>query len=287
MRRAIAVCPGHITGFFQVVEHDNVYATGSRGAGFCIEMGARTEVWMTDGDGSIDITINGTHMFAPVTEYALRKILQTGPYDLNIVTTLHLPISQGFGTSAAGALSASLALCSLLDRPSHEGFEAAHESEIMNHTGMGDVSAMFRSGMTFRRKEGLPPLGKVDRFDGDPEVVLCEVGNPIKTSDVLNDDKLRARINSSGKKCLEEFETDLTVPTFSRLSKRFAVESGVASPEALKAIAAAEKFGHASMSMLGNSVFAFGDVDRLEGALRNFGTTFRTRVDLKLPRLIK
>jgi pantoate kinase len=55
----------------------------------------------------------------------------------------------------------------------------------------------------------------------------------------------------------------------------------------LKAIAAAEKFGHSSMSMLGNSVFAFGDVDRLEEALQEFGTTFRTKVDLQVPRLIK
>jgi pantoate kinase len=287
VRRAIAFCPGHITGFFQAVEHDNVFETGSRGAGFCTELGARTEVWMTDGKGSIEVNINGERAFAPVTEYALRRILKDEPYDINVITVLGLPISQGFGTSAAGALSASLALCSLLDRPSHEGYEAAHESEIMNRTGMGDVSAMFRGGMTFRRKEGLPPLGKVDRFDGDPEVVLCEVGKPIKTSDVLSDEGLRAKINASGRKCLEEFEQDLTVRTFTRLSKRFAVESGVASPEALKAIAAAENFGHASMSMLGNSVFAFGEVDRLEAVLGKFGQTYRTRVDLKLPRLLK
>jgi len=287
MKRAIAFCPGHITGFFQVIEHDNVFATGSRGAGFCTELGARSEVWMTEGEGIIEVNVNGKPEFAPVTEYALRRILKNEPHDLNVMTTLGLPISQGFGTSAAGALSASLALCNLLDRPSHEGFEAAHESEIMNHTGMGDVSAMFRSGMTFRGKEGLPPLGKVDRFDGDPEVVLCEIGKPIKTSVVLNDERLKTKINAAGKKCLEEFEQDLTVPTFSKLSKRFAIESGVASPEALKAIAAAEESGHASMSMLGNSVFAFGEVDRLEEVLRDFGTTFRTRVDLKTPRLIK
>lgn len=286
MKRATAFCPGHITGFFQVIEHDNVFASGSKGAGFCTELGARSDVWMTDGEGIIEVNINGKPEFAPVTEYALRRVLKNEPHDLNVMTTLGLPISQGFGTSAAGALSASLALCNLLDRPSHEAFEAAHESEIMNHTGMGDVSAMFRSGMTFRRKEGLPPLGKVDRFDGDPEVVLCEVGKPIKTSEVLHDERLKARINSAGKRCLEEFEQDLTVPTFSRLSKRFAMESGVASPEALKAIAAAEEFGHASMSMLGNSVFAFGDVDRLEKVLRNYGTTYRTKVDLEKPRVI-
>jgi len=127
---------------------------------FAPELGARTEVWMTDGKGSIEVNINGERAFAPVTEYALRRILKDEPYDINVITVLGLPISQGFGTSAAGALSASLALCSLLDRPSHEGYEAAHESEIMNRTGMGDVSAMFRGGMTFRRKEGLPPLAR-------------------------------------------------------------------------------------------------------------------------------
>jgi pantoate kinase len=287
MRRATAFCPGHITGFFQIIEHDNVFETGSRGAGFCTQLGARSEVWMTDGEGSIEVAINGNPSFAPVTEYALRKLLKTEPYDLNVVTTLGLPESQGFGTSAAGALSASLALSSLLERPAHEAYEAAHESEIVNHTGMGDVSAMFRAGMTFRRKEGLPPLGKVDRFDGEPEVVLCEVGTPMKTSDVLTDQRKRATINSIGKKCLEEFESDPSLPSFTRLSKRFAVESGFASPEALKAISAAEKFGQASMSMLGNSVFAFGEVDRLEEVLSQFGTTFRTRVDLLAPRLIK
>jgi pantoate kinase len=287
MRRAIAFCPGHITGFFQAIEHDNIFETGSRGAGFCTELGARSEVWITDGEGIIEVSINGKPTFAPVTEYALRRVLKNEPYDLNVVTTLGLPISQGFGTSAAGAVSSSLALCSLLDRPSHEAFEAAHESEIANQTGMGDVSAMFRGGMTFRRKEGLPPLGKVDRFDGDPEVVLCELGAPIKTSTVLTDERLKANINAVGKKCIAEFELDLTVPTFTRLSKRFAMETALASAEILKAIRGAEQFGHASMSMLGNSVFAFGEPDRLEEVLGRHGTTFRTKVDPNPPRLIK
>jgi pantoate kinase len=286
MKRAIAFCPGHITGFFQVMEHENIFTTGSRGAGFCTELGARSEVWMTDGEGIIEVNINGKQTFAPVTEYALRRILKSEPFDLNIMTTLGLPVSQGFGTSAAGALSASLALTSLLGRPRHEAFEAAHESEIMNHTGMGDVSAMICGGMTFRRKEGLPPLGKVERFDGDPEVVLCEIGTPIKTSDVLTDERMKAKINAIGKKCVDTFAMDMTLTEFLRMSKVFAVESGIASPEALRAIAEAEKFGQASLSMLGNSVFAFGDIDKLEDALNDFGTTYRTKVDLQGPRMI-
>ena len=287
MRRAIGFCPGHITGFFQVVEHDSIFATGSRGAGFCTEQGVRSEVWMTDGAGNIEVNMNGKEKLAPVTEYALRKLLKQEPYDLNVMTTLDLPVSQGFGTSAAGALSASLALASLLERPLHEAFEVAHESEIINHTGLGDVAALFRGGMTFRRKEGLPPLGKVDQFDGKPEVILCEVGKPMKTSDMLTDDRITSQINTVGKRCLEEFELDTTVDSFCRLSKRFAVETKIASGEALKVISAAEEFGQASMSMLGNSVFAFGEMDKLEEVLREFGPTFRTRVDPQGPRLVQ
>jgi pantoate kinase len=287
MRRAIAFCPGHITGFFQAMEHDNILATGSRGAGFCTELGARTEVWMTDGEGTIEVNIDGTTAFAPVTEYALRKLLKQEPYDLNVMTTLGMPVSQGFGTSAAGALSASLALSSLLERSSHEAFEVAHESEIVNHTGLGDVAALFRGGMTFRRKEGLPPMGRVDQFDGKSDVILCEVGKPMKTSDVLTDARMTAQINTIGKRCLDEFEQDTTVASFLRLSKIFTVETKMASPEALKAIAAADEFGQASMCMFGNSVFAFGEMDGLERVLREFGPTYRTRIDLQGPRLVQ
>jgi pantoate kinase len=287
MKRAIAFCPGHITGFFQVFEHDNIFASGSRGAGFCTTMGARSEVWLTDGEGAIEVNINGRPTFAPVTEHALRRILKQEPYDLSVMTTLGLPISQGFGISAAGAMSASLALTNLLGRPVHEAFEAAHESEIVNHTGMGDVSAMFRGGMTFRKKEGLPPLGKVDKFDGDPEVVLCTIGDPIKTSDVLTNDQMKLKINGIGRRCHEEFEPEQTLASFMKLSKRFTMESGLASPEVIKAIVAAEKFGQASMSMLGNSVFAFGEVDRLVEVLSTFGKTYRMKVDAEGPRLIK
>ena len=180
-----------------------------------------------------------------------------------------------------------MALSSLMDRPVHEAFEAAHESEIVNRTGMGDVSALFRGGMTFRRREGLPPLGKVERFDGEPEVVLCEIGEPIRTTDVLTNERMKEKINTIGKKCVEEFEKDTTPSAFSRLSKWFTTESGIASPEAIKAIEDAERFGQASMSMLGNSVFAFGDIDRLEDVLRDHGTTFRTKIDLHGPRLTK
>jgi pantoate kinase len=97
---------------------------------------------------------------------------------------------------------------------------------------------------------------------------------------------MTVQINAVGKKCLEEFEVDTTVSAFCRLSKRFTLETRIASPEALKAIEAAEEFGQASMSMLGNSVFAFGKVDELEEVLQEFGRTFRTRIDPQGPRLV-
>jgi pantoate kinase len=51
-------------------------------------------------------------------------------------------------------------------------------------------------------------------------------------------------------------------------------------------MAAASEFGVASMSMLGNSVFAAGDTDNLERTLSDFGKTCRCSVDVEGPRVI-
>jgi pantoate kinase len=61
------------------------------------------------------------------------------------------------------------------------------------------------------------------------------------------------------------------------------VKSGLANGRTLEAMNAASEHGMASMSMLGNSVFAVGDIDALEKILSGFGNTFRCSVDLKGP----
>ena len=42
--KATAFSPGHVTGFFEVREGDDPLASGSRGAGMCISLGATSKV---------------------------------------------------------------------------------------------------------------------------------------------------------------------------------------------------------------------------------------------------
>ena len=71
-----AYCPGHITGIFTVEDSDpDVLKKGSRGLGFCTELGAVSEISFRTGTGILDISINGEPSEAPVTRKALEHML--------------------------------------------------------------------------------------------------------------------------------------------------------------------------------------------------------------------
>ncbi len=287
MREARAFCPGHITGFFEICRAKDLLSTGSRGAGLCLSLGATSTVFIEDSKRQlIDISINGARSEAEVTREAVARVIGKKSLHLSIATELDLPVSQGFGMSAAGALSASLATCSLLGLPRRKAFEVAHIAEIVRGGGLGDVSALHAGGITVRQRPGLPPIGNVIRIDGQPDLVLCVVGRKMLTKSVLNDPVKRSAINSNGSRRVDELLEKPSLERLMELSYEFAIESGLASGKTLEAMAAASKLGMASMSMLGNSVFAVGDQDELERVLSGYGKTYRCTVDLSGPRIL-
>jgi pantoate kinase len=285
--RKTSFCPGHITGFFQIREHKDALRSGSRGAGLCVGLGTHCTVQAEEGEGKKTIRFAGVEVDAPVTMDAVSYILGQRKLDV-VVDLIHdLPIGQGFGMSAAGALSAAHALSEIIGLPFSEAIRAAHKSEFRHRTGLGDVAALSRGGITFRRKEGVPPFGQVDRINAEPELVLCVVGDPISTAEVLSDPRKRERLNKIGNECVEKMSAAPTLNNLMRLSRDFMKRSELAPPRVEEAVQAAEKHGQASMVMLGSSVFAVGDVERLEEALRPFGTVYRTKVDWRGPRIIE
>jgi len=284
---AEAFSPGHITGFFEIVYSQDPLSTGSRGAGLCLTMGARSKVKVEHAQKqTVRIAIDGKRADASVTKTALKYLIGKDKLHVEVETMLDLPQSQGFGMSAAGALSASLALARILGKDEHEAFEATHVAEIENKTGLGDVSAIMKSGITIRTMPGLPPIGKVERIDGAPDVVLAVIGGKLLTKDVLTDPAKMKAINKSGS---EKVGLLLREPTLSRLmelSAQFAMETGLARKEVLSAMNAASKLGSASMSMLGNSVFAVGDIEGLSQVLSEFGKVWVTKVDTRGARVL-
>src|SRR5437899_1415009 len=128
-----AFCPGHVTAFFEVVEDPDPRKKGSRGAGLCLSLGVRTVARVREAPRtSIDILVNGRRQKADVTQAVADKILRNGSFEVKILSESPLPVSQGFGVSAAGALSTALALDDALERgtPREELVTIAHEADV-------------------------------------------------------------------------------------------------------------------------------------------------------------
>ena len=285
--RVTSFCPGHITGFFQIVEHEDPLRSGSRGAGMCVALGAKCDLEATPGNGKIEVRLDGRKRPAPVTIDAIAGLPGHERMDCVISIENELPTGQGFGMSAAGALAAGLAASATLGLGRDDAIKAAHRAEIKNRTGLGDVAALSIGGITSRQKEGIPPHGLVNRIDGDPEVVLCVIGRPISTAKAISDPEIKETVHAIGSECVKRMAGSPSLLSLMRLSREFMTRTGLADPKVEEAVEAVERAGgKASMVMLGTSVFALGDIDGLYDILRRFGHAYRTRVDLLGPRII-
>jgi pantoate kinase len=119
----------------------------------------------------------------------------------------------------------------------------------------------------------------VRRFPLDSEVLLCVIGQPVKTWDVVGDRGIMEGINRVGKRCVDAFLQDPRVENLFRLARRFDMETGLVDERILAAMEACRPHGNSALSMLGHSLFAMGDMVNLKRVLRNYGYLVPCRVD--------
>ena len=280
--KATAFAPGHISGFFEPVYHqEDIGRTGSRGAGINIMFGATSEVTIGNSSKQVfEIYINGKKTNAPVTNLALKLLMGRNPLHVVVKTKLDLPVGQGFGMSAAGALSATYALSKIIGFSNfYEAIKVSHYAEVQMKAGLGDVMASSFGGIEIRKTPGLPPWGIIEHIPGKPEIVLCIIGKKIDTKKVLSDSRLNTKIVEYGKYCTKKILENPSLENLLYLSQVFTNKTGLASKRVKEAIFAANKFGTASMCMLGNSVFAIGKTNDLCKILSSYGKIFVCRVD--------
>ncbi len=274
-------CPGHITGIFSVEDSSPIKEKkGSVGMGFCIQLGATADITVSDGNG-ITIFLNDIEEEAPVTRRAIEILLPELDKAVEVKIEHEVPTGQGFGMSAAGTFAACLALGVELDvpDPKHAALRATHISEVEHRTGLGDAIAQSVGGFVHRIEPGIPPHGEFEKLNFRVEdVVICVLGDPIKTSIILSNGEQRQRIRESGHACLRDCENDLYLASFISSSWAFARDAGLATDKMKRVLGAINGSGQGSMVMLGNSIFAFGDTDALEEALKPFGQVFRTKI---------
>jgi pantoate kinase len=287
--KGIAFAPGHISAFFEpVYSSQNMDCSGSRGAGINISLGALSQVTVeTASQHTITVSINGSPSNAPVTKLALKYLTGETPLRITVDTMLDLPVSQGFGMSAGGALSSTLALADLLKLPRENAVKAAHYAEIQLRTGLGDVIASNFGGIEIRREAGLPPWGLQEHIPGKFNMVLCVIGKEIKTKKILSDAARLREIAVYGQYCTKKLLENPSVEHLFSLAWKFTQKTGLANVTVLQAIEAANQYGTASMCMLGNSIFAVGDTPMLCKTLSVFGKVFCCIVDERGARVLK
>jgi pantoate kinase len=260
--------PGHITGFFQIIDHPNPLYKGSRGAGVVLNKGILTELKIEDGTEDVQVKINGKSdpKNASITYKTIDLIknhFKLEDKKINIKHEFQVPISTGFGTSAACALGTSLAITKTLNLPLtfNKAASFAHLAEIEMKSGLGDVMAEITGGIVLRLKEGSPGVGMADKIieknSDDEFFIISKTLGEIETSKIIEDPYYKKRINQTGRKLLDELIKTPDLKTFIKLSRKFAEETSLMNSELhdLVEIFEEETMG-ASMAMLGNTAFA-------------------------------
>jgi pantoate kinase len=271
---SVAFCPGHISGYFCPVHGPDLMTTGSIGAGLVISEGvtssvisaerSRADIIRISFPGEVIEWIRGS----PPIEYAMYRLGVVA----KVETRCRLPLSAGFGLSAAALISTISALNHYfsLGMTSQECCELAHETEVTGMTGLGDVAACQGGGIDCRKGAGI--FSEIIRLPPPPMPVYAVTFGPLPSPGILGSRTVMDQV-------VEAFPARCpgSIDEFLTLSRKFAEDSGLITPDVREALARCDREGiPASMTMIGNGIFAYGK--RAKTILSGFGEVFELRV---------
>jgi len=257
VRRSRAFAPGHVTGVFRPdASARDPRGRGSVGAGIVLELGVWAEAELDPSSRSrVRVVGDGPGPW-PISEEAARRMAVGRPGAITVRLHHDLPVGQGFGMSAAGALAAALAVGALSGRPRSDAVRVAHLADLFGGGGLGGVAAILGGGLEVRARPGIPPFGHIVHRPFRPALLVGVVGRPIPSPSVLGDRAALRRITraSAGWEALGQHPD---APRLFHLSERFTDRAGLASPAVERAVRALRRQGAwACQAMFGQSFFA-------------------------------
>ncbi|MCI4367026.1 MAG: hypothetical protein L3K08_04685 [Thermoplasmata archaeon] len=257
VRRARAIAPGHLTGFFVPdLGPRDPRARGSTGVGLVLDRGVLAEA-RYDPTGPSRIRLRSRPRIPlPISREVARRLLADHPGTLEVDLRQELPVGQGLGMSAAGAVATGLAVAQVLQLPAGRAWETAHLAELYFRGGLGGVAAIGGGGLEHRIRPGVPPFGLVHHRPCAPVLDLLEIGAPIPSPSVLGDSRRLARIRRAGLRSERAFSRRPTLSAFLEESERFTDHVGLAPPSVIAALEALRGSGRAAaQAMFGQVVF--------------------------------
>jgi pantoate kinase len=252
--RARAFAPGHVTGFFSPdLRERDPRARGSTGAGLVLELGVVAELEWRPGRSTrttVSADLDGP---LPISTEVARRLVppRTGPVHIRL--THQMPVGQGFGMSAAGALATAFAVAGTFRIPRQRAVEVAHLAELFGGGGLGGVAAILGGGLDIREVAGVPPYGKVTHRRFGSPVIVGVVGGPLPSPTLLRNAKVLRRIES----IVPTVRSAMTEQEFLEGSERFTDAAGLTSPPLRRLLSAIRsEGGWAAQAMFGRSFFA-------------------------------
>ncbi|HUJ84003.1 MAG TPA: hypothetical protein VLV84_00175 [Candidatus Acidoferrales bacterium] len=268
-----AFAPAGISSFFEICDKDkdgksikDLTKVGAVGGGFGLQKGVTTELTVsTARTSNIQVFIN--NRIAPeakTTETTLQALLSKaqGNYDLIVKHKIEVPIGAGFGTSAAGALTAGLALKEALTLPltTNQVGTAAHIAEIRCQTGLGTVSSLTqRGGCVLVVEPGAPGICVIDSIPLKPDyAIVAGVFRSVPKATVFASSEKRLEVNKYGRKTLDHILAEPSLENFLACCWQFALETGFATDRVKNLVDAATTAGAvgAAQNMVGEAVHA-------------------------------
>jgi len=251
-----AFCPGHISGYFKRVHGTSIEETGSIGAGIVISRGVTATVQKADETSIVvnHVTHTGERETVAQESPVLSSVISELDITASVVTECTLPIGAGFGLSAAALLATLTALNQLYDlhMTGHQIAQIAHNAEVTHRTGLGDVAACQNGGWVVRRGPGVDAV--IERQFEEAMPIFAVSFGPIHTPTVLGSQEQMDRVTAAF-----PIQSPKTLPELFRISRQFAQDSGLITREVQEVLERCAEHGvPASMTMLGNGVFACG-----------------------------